>query len=128
VVADLKELPEHGSTLSVFTNEAGGIVDDTIINKQKDHFYIVSNAGCSDKDIAHITEYLKSFQAKGGDARFEIITDTSLLAIQGKHLFWPSWAGCWRKRWIQFLSRLQGPEQLPRCRNSPEPILPRLNS
>lgn len=48
-VADVPGLALNQSTLSVFTNEKGGIKDDLIINRQKDHFYVVSNAGCADK-------------------------------------------------------------------------------
>lgn len=81
VVADLKQLPLHSSTLSVFMNAQGGIVDDTILNQQQDHLYIVSNAGCADKDLAYLRQHLKEFK---GDARLEVIQDQSLLALQGK--------------------------------------------
>ena len=30
-VADVAALPNHNATLSVFTNEKGGIIDDTVI-------------------------------------------------------------------------------------------------
>jgi aminomethyltransferase len=84
-VADVSGLPLNNSTLSVFTNRMGGIVDDTIINKQPDHLYIVSNAGCADKDVQNIQTQLKQFLSKGGrDCTFEIIQDKSLLALQGK--------------------------------------------
>lgn len=44
----------HG-TLTLFTNESGGIIDDLIVSKtDEDYLYIVSNAGCSDKDLAHM--------------------------------------------------------------------------
>lgn len=40
-------------TLTLLTNERGGIVDDLIItNTLEDHLYVVSNAGCADKDLA----------------------------------------------------------------------------
>ena len=85
VVADLKALPVGGSTLSVFMNERGGIHDDTIVNKQPDHYYIVSNAACADKDLAllhkHLRDFLQQNQAK--DVRLEVIHDQSLLAFQG---------------------------------------------
>lgn len=39
----------------MFTNESGGIIDDLIVTKtDEDYLYIVSNAGCSDKDLAHM--------------------------------------------------------------------------
>ena len=55
VVADIEGLSEDQGTLSVFTNEQGGIRDDLIINKLPNELYVVSNAGCADK----ITELMK---------------------------------------------------------------------
>lgn len=50
--ADLKNLKPGGSTLTVFTNDQGGILDDLIITKDaEDRFYVVSNAGRRDSDI-----------------------------------------------------------------------------
>ncbi|KAH7049963.1 hypothetical protein BKA57DRAFT_461598 [Linnemannia elongata] len=82
-VADIENLPVGSSTLSVFTNENGGIIDDTIICKHQDSLYVVSNAGCADKDLAHIRAHLKAFQNKGGDVDLKIIDDHQLIAIQG---------------------------------------------
>ncbi|ORX97336.1 hypothetical protein K493DRAFT_281358 [Basidiobolus meristosporus CBS 931.73] len=83
VVGDIQSLPLGHSTLSVFTNERGGIIDDTIICQQDDSLYIVSNAGCADKDLKHIRQHLEAFQNQGGEAELKIIDDHSLLAIQG---------------------------------------------
>ncbi|KAG0228537.1 hypothetical protein BGW41_003397 [Actinomortierella wolfii] len=82
-VADLENLPVGSGTLSVFTNENGGIIDDTIITKHQDSLYVVSNAGCADKDLAHIRKHLANFQNKGGDVDLKIIDDHSLIALQG---------------------------------------------
>ena len=39
----------------MYTNEAGGIIDDCIITKAgRQSYYVVSNAGCADKDIQHL--------------------------------------------------------------------------
>ncbi|KAI9364551.1 hypothetical protein BD770DRAFT_357438 [Pilaira anomala] len=83
VVADLNNLPVGQGTLTLFTNEQGGIIDDTIVMQQKDSLYVVSNAGCADKDLAHIQKHLADFQKKGGEVEFNVITDHSLIAIQG---------------------------------------------
>ncbi|KAF7732024.1 hypothetical protein EC973_007129 [Apophysomyces ossiformis] len=83
VVADLQSLPIGQGTLSVFTNEQGGIIDDTIIMQQEGHLYVVSNAACADKDLAHIRKHLADFQNKGGDVDLHIIEDHSLIALQG---------------------------------------------
>lgn len=42
-------------TLTLFTNEKGGIIDDLIVtNTDQGYLYVVSNAGCADKDSAHM--------------------------------------------------------------------------
>lgn len=83
VVADLHQLPVGQGTLSLFTNEQGGIIDDTIIMQQDDCLYVVSNAACADSDLAHIRKHLADFQNKGGDVDLQVINDHSLVAIQG---------------------------------------------
>ncbi|KAJ1666186.1 hypothetical protein IW140_001786 [Coemansia sp. RSA 1813] len=83
VVGDLKELPVGGSTLSLFTNENGGIEDDTIITQQDGSLYVVSNAGCADKDLAHLLKHAKIFQDKGADVEVSKVEDHSLIALQG---------------------------------------------
>ncbi|KAL6990759.1 aminomethyltransferase [Sarracenia purpurea var. burkii] len=84
VVADVAALAPGTGTLTVFTNEKGGAIDDSVITKVKDdHLYLVVNAGCRDKDLAHIEEHMKAFKAKGGDVSWHIHDERSLLALQG---------------------------------------------
>ncbi|XP_043691337.1 aminomethyltransferase, mitochondrial [Telopea speciosissima] len=84
VVADVAGLAPGTGTLTVFTNEKGGAIDDSVITKVKDdHIYLVVNAGCRDKDLAHIEEHMKAFKAKGGDVSWHIHDERSLLALQG---------------------------------------------
>ncbi|KXN67891.1 hypothetical protein CONCODRAFT_9956 [Conidiobolus coronatus NRRL 28638] len=83
VVGDIEGLKSGEATLSLFTNENGGIIDDTIVTKHDNHVYIVSNAGCADKDLAHIRAQLAKFQNEGGDVDFQVVEDHSLLALQG---------------------------------------------
>ncbi|KAH7307498.1 hypothetical protein KP509_22G062500 [Ceratopteris richardii] len=84
VVGDITALAPGTGSLSVFTNEKGGIIDDTVITKVKDHhIYLVVNAGCRDKDLAHIESHLKPFQASGKDVKWHIHDERSLLALQG---------------------------------------------
>lgn len=78
-VADIKGLPVTGSTLTVLVNSNGGIIDDTIVQKQSDHLFVVSNAGTRDKDLAHIHAELTKFN---GDVKIEVL-DRSLVALQG---------------------------------------------
>ncbi|KAL8140323.1 hypothetical protein V2J09_006344 [Rumex salicifolius] len=84
VIGDIAGLAPGTGTLSVFTNEKGGAIDDTVITKvDNDHIYLVVNAGCRDKDLAHIEEHMKVFKAKGGDVSWHIHDERSLLALQG---------------------------------------------
>jgi len=60
VVGDIKGLGRNSGTLSLFTNENGGIMDDVIVSTtSEDYLYVVSNAGCSEKIQAHFQEKLK---------------------------------------------------------------------
>lgn len=40
-------------------NANGGINDDTMITRYSDHVYMVINAGCKDKDLAHMRKVLE---------------------------------------------------------------------
>ncbi|KCV72909.1 glycine cleavage system T protein [Fonticula alba] len=84
-VADLSSLDDNGSAaLTVFTNENGGIIDDLIVTRFHDHLYLVANAGCADKDLAHIAPLMNKFTAAGGDVRLVVRDGThALLALQG---------------------------------------------
>ncbi|XP_075430220.1 aminomethyltransferase, mitochondrial isoform X2 [Ascaphus truei] len=83
VVADIAELKKNQGTLSLFTNERGGIIDDLIVtNASEGYLYVVSNAGCAEKDSAHMRNKLQEFEAAGRDVGLEVL-DFALLALQG---------------------------------------------
>ncbi|XP_036389768.1 aminomethyltransferase, mitochondrial [Megalops cyprinoides] len=83
IVGDIAELKDNQGTLSLFTNDKGGIKDDLIVTKtDQGYLYVVSNAGCADKDSAHMEAKLKEFKAAGHDADLEYL-DESLIAVQG---------------------------------------------
>eukprot|EP01120_Amphizonella_sp_Union-15-10_P015654 TRINITY_DN808_c0_g1_i1.p1 TRINITY_DN808_c0_g1~~TRINITY_DN808_c0_g1_i1.p1 ORF type:complete len:400 (-),score=82.13 TRINITY_DN808_c0_g1_i1:52-1251(-) len=82
-VADLKSLERGQATLSMITNNEGGIIDDTIVTNRGDHVYFVVNAGCFEKDLNHVRSLLQSFKDKGGKAEISVISDRALIAIQG---------------------------------------------
>lgn len=84
VVGDLKALQPGTSTLSVITNEKGGIIDDTVITKvAEDHLYVVLNAGCREKDLAHINKHLEEFNSSGaGGVQAHIYDERGLIALQ----------------------------------------------
>ncbi|KAJ1969068.1 hypothetical protein IWQ62_000866 [Dispira parvispora] len=93
VVADLQNLPAGQMTLSVLTNDQGGIIDDTVITNQPRWFeseeadgalYMVLNAGCAVKDLAHLQKHLQvAQQQQGWEVELELLTDYALLALQG---------------------------------------------
>ncbi|KAK1206013.1 GCST protein, partial [Pygoscelis papua] len=83
VGGDIAELKPGQGTLTLLTNERGGIVDDLIItNTSEDHLYVVSNAGCTDKDLAIMRGRVAELQAAGSDVHLEV-SDNALLALQG---------------------------------------------
>ncbi|XP_005100569.1 aminomethyltransferase, mitochondrial [Aplysia californica] len=83
VVTDIEGLKDNQGTLTVFTNEQGGILDDLIVNNIDDgHLYVVSNAGCSDQDFALMKARESEFQAAGRDVKLSPI-DNALIAVQG---------------------------------------------
>ena len=100
-VADIKGLQENSGTLSLYTNERGGIIDDLIVIKLSDDcLYVVSNAGRIEQDLAHVTKECESFKSKGNDVSFEILS-RGLLALQG-----PKSAKCLQKLVTIDLSKL----------------------
>ena len=84
VVGDIAGLADGTGSLSVFTNEKGGIIDDTVVTKVSDtEIYLVVNAGCREKDLAHLNKHLDEYRAKGKDVTMTVHDDRSLLALQG---------------------------------------------
>ncbi|XP_004554073.1 aminomethyltransferase, mitochondrial [Maylandia zebra] len=83
VVADIAELKDNQGTLTLFTNEKGGIIDDLIVTKtDQGYLYVVSNAGCADKDSVHMKARLAEFKYAGSDVDLEFL-DCALIAVQG---------------------------------------------
>jgi aminomethyltransferase len=70
-------LAEGRQRYGLFTNDAGGILDDLMFANRGDHFLVVVNAGCKAADIAHMRAHLADV------AEVEEMTDRALLAVQG---------------------------------------------
>jgi len=69
---------------SLITNTKGGVIDDTVFSKHADRVYMVVNAGCAEKDVAHLREQLADFTKNGAkDVRMERLSHLSLVALQG---------------------------------------------
>jgi aminomethyltransferase len=73
---DVLGLAEGRQRYGLFTDAAGGILDDLMFTNRGDHLYVVVNAACKAADIAHMTAMMP-------DVSVEPVTDRALLALQG---------------------------------------------
>lgn len=76
VPVDLLGLGVMRQRYGMFTNDAGGILDDLMLANRGDHMFVVVNAACKEGDIAHMRAGLPGVDV-------EEITDRALLALQG---------------------------------------------
>jgi len=85
VPGDIAGLSANQARLSCLTNEQGGIIDDCMITAKNDHLYMVVNAGCKVKDVAHMQDQLLAFNAnQSADVRIELLDpEWELIALQG---------------------------------------------
>ncbi|KAJ8015928.1 hypothetical protein DPEC_G00001790 [Dallia pectoralis] len=84
VVGDIAELKDNQGTLTLFTNDKGGINDDLIVTKtDQGYLYVVSNAGCAGKDSTNMKAKLAEFKAAGHNVDLEFLEEC-LIAVQGK--------------------------------------------
>lgn len=74
---DVLSLAQGRQRYGMFTNDAGGILDDLMFAHRGDHIFVVVNAACKAADIAHMQDHLSDV------ADVLPITDRALLAIQG---------------------------------------------
>lgn len=83
---DLKGMKDGSSSLTVFLNDKGGIIDDLIVTKvNAETLYVVSNAGRLEVDKQHMRETSEIYRKQGKDVNVEFL-DTSqraLIALQG---------------------------------------------
>ena len=99
--ADLAALPDGMGSLTLITNEQGGVIDDCIVTNAGDHLYMVINAGHEEIDLPHIKKYMDEFVAAGGDVSFETLPNNGILALQG-----PKAAGVLQKLVSEDLSQM----------------------
>ncbi|KAG5464229.1 hypothetical protein LSCM1_00409 [Leishmania martiniquensis] len=79
---DLHRTPAGQAALTMLTNAQGGIKDDCIVTKMEDHLFLVLNAACKEKDIAHMEAALHEGAMKGADVQL-VPLERSLVALQG---------------------------------------------
>ena len=78
---DLQKCSHNRALYTAMLNESGGIIDDLILYRISDiAFRIISNAGTSDKDWAHLKECAEEFNVS-----LHRNTDLALVAVQGPH-------------------------------------------
>lgn len=75
IPADVLGLAQGRQRYGLFTNDAGGILDDLMFANRGDHFLLVVNAACADQDIAHLQTL--------DDVTVTPVTDRGLIALQG---------------------------------------------
>jgi aminomethyltransferase len=75
VPVDVLGLKPGRQRYGLFTNDAGGVLDDLMIANRGDHLFLVVNAGCKVADVAHM---------RAGLPKTEVtVIDRALLALQG---------------------------------------------
>jgi aminomethyltransferase len=75
VPGNLQALKPGGMRYTLFTDGAGGILDDLIVTNAEDHLFVVVNAACKEQDITHMRDNL--------DCDIEVLEDRALVALQG---------------------------------------------
>lgn len=80
-------MADHQSTLSVLLNHNGGILDDLVITKiNNEKYYVVTNAGRREGDLAWIAERLQEWNGKEGEGQqvqHTVLENQGLVALQG---------------------------------------------
>jgi len=77
VPVDVSGLELDAQVYALFTNERGGVLDDLIITRwAEEELFLVVNAACKERDIAHLRAGLPGFEV-------DVPRDRALLALQG---------------------------------------------
>ena len=77
VPVDVLGLAEGRQRYGMFTNAAGGILDDLMFANRGDHLFVVVNAGCKGADVVHLRAHLSDV------CDVVEVTDRALVALQG---------------------------------------------
>ena len=79
VPMDISGLALDQQRYALFTNDAGGILDDLMVTRRADHLLVVVNASCKVQDSAHLRAALDGF----GDCDLVELDRHAILALQG---------------------------------------------
>ncbi|KAH9467320.1 hypothetical protein Pst134EB_002338 [Puccinia striiformis f. sp. tritici] len=78
----LKSMKAYTSTLSVIMNEKGGILDDCLITRWgEEDWYLVTNAGRRESDLAWINQIRSNFSPD--NLQMDVLDGWGLVALQG---------------------------------------------
>lgn len=77
VPSDILGLPSGQQRYTVLLNDEGGVIDDLMVARDGDVFYLVVNAGCKQKDFAHLRAALPT------GVELQELPDRALIALQG---------------------------------------------
>ena len=77
VTSDIAGLAPGRMRYALFTNGAGGILDDLMVTNTGDHLILVVNAACKEADEAHLRAHI------GAEVVIENLAARALLALQG---------------------------------------------
>ena len=77
VPVDIVGLAPGKQRYALFTNDAGGILDDLMVTRRDDHLFLVVNAACKEADTAHLRARLST------RCLIEPLPERALLALQG---------------------------------------------
>jgi aminomethyltransferase len=77
IPVDVLGLSVNRQRYGLFTNSAGGILDDLMITRRDGDIMVIVNAGCKAADIAHMTTNI------GHRCTVQPLPDEALLALQG---------------------------------------------
>jgi aminomethyltransferase len=77
VPGDIQGLAPLRQRYTLFTDEAGGILDDLMVTNAGDHLFLVVNAACKAQDLEHLRTRL------GDRCTVQELADRALLALQG---------------------------------------------
>jgi aminomethyltransferase len=77
VPADIEGLGVDRQAYTLLTNERGGVLDDLIVTRWGERrFFLVVNAACKERDIAHLRRHLAG-------QSLQVLEEQALLALQG---------------------------------------------
>jgi len=77
VPVDVIGLAPGKQRYALFTNDAGGILDDLMVTRRDDHLFLIVNAACKEADTAHLRAHLAT------RCLIEPLPERALLALQG---------------------------------------------